>query len=155
MTLSAHQTTGVWGQGPSRRRLFLLLALIAAPAQAATVHPAVIPAAEAKGPVFDRPGVVVAHGTRDAISVMTGDRMFNSGMYEAGPGHAEWKDKDYGVDEFMLFTKGSVTLTSIDGTVTKLGPGDAVTIPAEWRGTWDTQGYTKYYVIRSRGKPLE
>jgi uncharacterized cupin superfamily protein len=129
--------------------------VVAAPGHAAVVQPAVIPAAEAKGPVFDRPGVVVAHGTRDAISVMTGDRMFNSGMYEAGASHAEWKDKDYGVDEFMLFTKGSVTLTSIDGTVTRLGPGDAVTIPAEWRGTWDTEGYTKYYVIRSRNKPLE
>ena len=139
----------------------MVMALLAAPAapkakpKPIVVHPIVITAAEAKGPVFDRPGVVRHDGTRDAISLMTGDRRFNSGMYEAGPGHAEWKDKDYGVDEFMLFTKGSVTLTSLDGKVTVLKAGDAVTLPAEWRGTWDTKGYTKYYVIRSRGKPLE
>ncbi len=138
------------------RMIWAMVLMLPVPAMAAdALHPAVISAAEAKGAVFDRKGVVAAHGTRDAISVMTGDRLFNSGMYEAGPGHAEWKDKDYGVDEFMLFTKGSVTLTSIDGHVTTLGPGDAVTLPAEWRGTWDTKGYTKYYVIRSRGKPLE
>lgn len=138
------------------RMILALLIVLPVPALAAdALHPSVITAAEAKGAVFDRKDVVAHHGTRDAISVMTGDRLFNSGMYEAGPGHAEWKDKDYGVDEFMLFTKGSVTLTSIDGHVTTLGPGDAVTLPAEWRGTWDTKGYTKYYVIRSRGKPLE
>ncbi len=143
------------------RMIWVFLAMVvaagvgAAAMAPAVVHPSVITAAEARGAVFDRPGVVRKHGSRDAISVMTGDRRFNSGMYEAGPGHAEWKDKGYGVDEFMLFTKGSVTLTSIDGQVTVLGPGDAVTLPAEWRGTWDTKGYTKYYVIRSRGKPLE
>lgn len=132
----------------------MMLALVLGLAGAA-LHPSVITAAEAKGPVFSRPGVVAKGGTRDAISLMTGDRQFESGMYEAGPGHAEWKDKDYGVDEFMLFVKGSVTLTSADGHVTVLGPGDAVSLPAEWRGVWDTKGYTKYYVIRSRGAPLE
>ncbi len=137
------------------RGLLLLAVLLPAPVLAKALHPAVITAAEAKGPVFAMPGVVSKDGTKDAIMLMTGDRKFESGMYEAGPGHAEWKDKPYGVDEFMLFTKGSVTLTSIDGHVTTLGPGDAVTLPAEWRGTWDTRGYTKYYVIRSRGKPLE
>ena len=142
-------------------RLYLLplLAGLAAPALAAdAVHPAKIPAGAA-ATIFDAPGVVVAGKgagrTRDAVSLMAPDRKFESGMYEAGPSHAEWKDKGYGVDEFMLFVKGSVTLTSADGQVTTLGPGDAVTIPAEWRGTWDTKGYTKYYVIRSRDKALE
>ena len=138
------------------RVLLLVMALLPTPVLAAkAIHPSVITAAEAKGAVFARPGVVAKDGTKDAIMLMTGDRKFESGMYEAGPGHAEWKDKPYGVDEFMLFVKGSVTLTSADGHVTKLGPGDAVTLPAEWRGTWDTKGYTKYYVTRSVGKPLE
>ena len=135
------------------------LATIPAAASAQVVHPAKIPAAEAKGAIFNRKDVVVtgkgAKQTRDVITVMTADKLFESGMYKAGPSHEEFKDKDYGVDEFMLFVTGSVTLTSIDGKVTRLGPGDAVTVPAEWRGTWDTKGYTKYYVIRSRGKPLE
>lgn len=138
------------------KALIALLLLAAAPALAAeALHPAKIPAAEAQGAIFSRPGMIAKGKTRDVITLMTADKQFESGMYEAGPGHAEWKDKDYGVDEFMLFTKGSVTLTSLDGHVTTLGPGDAVTIPAEWRGTWDTKGYTKYYVIRSRGEKLE
>lgn len=136
--------------------LIVATLITAGPGLAAeAVHPAVITAAEAKGPVFARPGVVAKDGTRDAIMLMTGDRRFESGMYAAGPGRAEWKATTYGVDEFMLFVSGGVTLTSADGHVTVLGPGDAVTIPAEWRGTWDTGGYTKYYVIRSRDKPIE
>lgn len=131
----------------------------AAAAAPPVVHPAKIPAAEAKGAIFERKDVVVAgkgaKRTRDVITMMAPDKRFESGMYQAGPSHAEWKDKPYGVDEFMLFTAGSVTLTSIDGQVTVLGPGDAVTIPADWRGTWNTKGYSKYYVIRSRDKPLE
>ncbi len=138
-----------------RLSLSLGAMLIAAPALAQVLHPAVIPKAEAGGAVFDRPGVVAHDRTRDAVMLLTDDKRFESGMYEAGPGHAEWKDKDYGVDEFMLFVSGSVTLTSLDGHVTVLGPGDAVTIPAQWRGTWDTKGYRKYYVIRSADKPIE
>ena len=128
-------------------------------AEAPAVQPAKIPAAEAGGAIFDRKQAIVSGEgsgqTRDVITMMSADKRFESGMYKAGPSHAEWKDKPYGVDEFMLFTSGSVTLTSADGTAMVLGPGDAVTIPAEWRGTWDTKGYTKYYVIRSRDKPLE
>ena len=136
-----------------------LAGVAVAAAAAPAVQPAKIPAAEARGAIFEGKDVIVAGEdaaqTRDVISLMSPDKRFESGMYKAGPGHAEWKDQPYGVDEFMLFTSGSVTLTSADGTVTRLGPGDAVTIPAEWRGTWDTEGYTKYYVIRSRDKPLE
>ena len=135
------------------------LAATTTAAAAQVVHPAKIAAAESSGAIFDRKEVIVAgegaKQTRDVITLMTADKLFESGMYKSGPAHEEWKDKDYGVDEFMLFVSGSVTLTSPDGQVTTLGPGDAVTLPAEWRGKWDTEGYTKYYVIRSRGKPLE
>jgi uncharacterized cupin superfamily protein len=55
----------------------------------------------------------------------------------------------YGVDEFMYFLTGSVTLTSSDGTVQTINAGEAVTIPKEWTGIWDTQGYTKIWVIYS------
>jgi len=138
-----------------RHYVTLAALLMATPALGQALHPLVIPKAEAEGAVFNRPGVIVHDGTRDAIMLMTADRKFESGMYEAGASHAEWKDKDYGVDEFMLFVSGSVTLTSLDGHVTQLGPGDAVTIPAQWRGSWDTKGYRKYYVIRSADKPIE
>ena len=49
----------------------------------------------------------------------------------------------------MYFVEGSVTLTSADGTVQTIGPGEAVTIPKAWTGIWDTNGYTKIWVIYS------
>ncbi len=125
---------------------------VALPAQA--VHPIRISKADAAGPILRRPDVQAKteHGvaTRDAILAMSTDKKFEAGMYQAGASHSEIKDHPYGVDEFMLFTSGSVTLTSLDGTVTELKAGDAVVVPAEWRGIWDTKGYTKYYVIYSR-----
>ena len=38
---------------------------------------------------------------------------------------------------------------------TEVQAGDSVIIPAEWTGIWDTEGYTKIYVIYSPGKPIE
>ena len=32
---------------------------------------------------------------------------------------------------------------------TEIKAGDAVTIPKEWTGIWDTEGYTKIWVIYS------
>ena len=55
----------------------------------------------------------------------------------------------YPVDEFMYFLEGSVTLTSSDGSVQVINAGEAVTIPKEWTGIWDTDGYTKIWVIYS------
>jgi len=55
----------------------------------------------------------------------------------------------------MHFLEGGVTLTSSDGTVTRIDAGDSVVIPADWTGIWDTDGYTKIYVIYSPDKPIE
>ena len=41
------------------------------------------------------------------------------------------------------------TLTSSDGEVQVIDAGEAVTIPKEWTGVWDTDGYTKIWVIYS------
>jgi uncharacterized cupin superfamily protein len=75
-------------------------------------------------------------------------------MFKAGASRFGFKDRGYGVDEFMLIISGSATLTSPSGSKITLGPGDAVTIPAEWRGVWETPGLTKYYVIYSRARPI-
>ena len=79
---------------------------------------------------------------------MSSDKKFASGMYRAGKSYWEAKDA-YGVDEFMYFLEGSVKLTSSDGTVQTINAGEAVTIPKEWTGIWDTEGYTKIWVIYS------
>lgn len=121
---------------------------------AQVVHPTKLSKEDAAGPIFEQPNVKTKteHGktVRDNIVTMSSDKKFETGMYQAGASHSEMKDRPYGVDEFMLFTSGAVTLTSLDGTVTELKAGDAVVVPAEWRGTWDTKGYTKYYVVYSR-----
>lgn len=126
-------------------------AAVAAPA----VHPVLVSKADAAGRIFTGPN---AHRIKqksgntsiDNVVMKSSDRKMEAGMYKSGPAHFQTKDRTYGVDEFMLFTSGSVTLTSIDGVVTRLKAGDAVIVPQEWKGTWDSPGYTKYYVIYSR-----
>jgi len=85
-------------------------------------------------------------GALDVRTMLSSDRKFDSGMYQAGASRFEIDDA-YGVDEFMYFLKGSVTLTSADGSVQVINAGEAVTIPKEWTGVWETEGYTKIYVI--------
>ena len=114
--------------------------------------PIVITKEDVAGGAFKRPSakVVDEDGSKahDYLTLLTKDKKFETGMYKAGPSHFEFKgDKAYGVDEFMYFIKGSITLTSTDGTVQVIHAGEAVTIPHDWRGTWDTKGYTKFYAI--------
>jgi uncharacterized cupin superfamily protein len=86
--------------------------------------------------------------TLDVTTLLSSDKKFASGMYKAGKSHFE-ATEPYGVDEFMYFIEGSVTLTSTDGSVQTINAGEAVTIPKEWTGIWDTDGYTKIWVIYS------
>ena len=126
---------------------------IAAHHEEGVVHPAKISKAETAGAVFDREDMTETkhddgHVTLDVTSLLSSDKKFSSGMYKSGKTRSEITEP-YGVDEFMYFLKGGVTLTSSDGTVTKIEAGDAVTIPKEWTGIWDTDGYTKFWVIYS------
>ena len=84
----------------------------------------------------------------DFTSLKSSDGKFASGLYKAGPQIFDIKEP-YGVDEFMFFLEGSVTLTSVDGSVVTVGAGEAVTIPKEWMGQWETEGYRKIWVIYS------
>ena len=78
----------------------------------------------------------------DFTSLKSSDGKFASGMYKAGPQTFDITEP-YGVDEFMFFLEGSVTLTSADGVVTKVNAGEAVTIPKEWIGRWETRGIAR------------
>ena len=116
------------------------------------IHPALIDKADVAGAIFKRPNTVTqernGNKVQDTVTLMTADEKYETGMYKSGPSHFERKgDKTYGVDEFMYFIEGSVTLTSLDGTVVTAHAGEAVTIPHDWQGTWDTKGYTKFYAI--------
>jgi len=117
---------------------------------AEAIHPAEMSREDIGGAIFDRPDTIVSDdgSVLDITSLMSGDGRFASGMYRAGPSR-EVIDEPYGVDEFMYFLEGGVTLTSSDGQVTEIEAGEAVTIPREWTGIWETDGYTKIWVIYS------
>ncbi len=124
-----------------------------------TIYPQVMTKAEIAGDIFKRPDLIEetsdsGRKTWDVISLLSRDKKFVSGMYRAEAGRFEITEP-YGVDEYMHFLAGSVTLTSSDGKVTVIHAGDSVTIPKEWTGIWETEGYTKIYVIYSPDEPLE
>ncbi len=123
------------------------------------MHPAKLSQAEIAGEVFSRPDMLEhtdgGNTTLDVTSFLSSDKRFGSGMYKSGAVRIEITEP-YGVDEFMYFLEGGVTLTSGDGDVQVISAGEAVTIPKEWVGVWETDGYTKIWVIYSEdGSGLE
>lgn len=126
---------------------------------AVVIHPAKMSKSDIDGGMFEREDTLEAtrngNTTLDVTSLLSSDKKFASGLYKSGKTVIDITEP-YGVDEFMYFVKGGVTLTSSDGTRTVIKAGDAVTIPKEWTGTWDTDGYTKIWVIYSEdGSELE
>ena len=121
--------------------------------------PAKISKEDIAGKIFERKDMIETdhgtHTTLDVTSLLSSDKKFASGMYRSGKVHFN-VNEPYGVDEFMFFIEGGVTLTSTDGSVQIINTGEAVTIPKEWTGVWDTDGYTKFWVIYSEdGSGLE
>ena len=121
-------------------------------AVAETVHPAKLSSADLTGKAFDKPKTIITEtptgNILDITSLKSSDGKFASGMYKAGKSRFEITEP-YGVDEFMFFLEGSVTLTSDDGSQMTINAGEAVTIPKEWTGVWETDGYRKIWVIYS------
>lgn len=140
----------------------LLLAAAGAAAADEVLHPALKPVlmskAQIAGAVWtDHEPVVSTHGdntTHDVEVFLSADKQYDAGMYRSGRVRSEINEP-YSVNEYMHFLEGGVTLTSSDGTVTKVAAGDSVIIPAGWTGIWDTEGYTKIYVIYSPDGPIE
>jgi uncharacterized cupin superfamily protein len=117
-----------------------------------TIYPAEMSSEDIAGAIFKRPDTLIkgegADTVMDITSLKSSDGRFASGMYRAGK--SRWEiSEPYGVDEFMYFLEGGVTLTSSDGTVTVIEAGEAVTVPKEWTGIWETDGYKKIWVIYS------
>ena len=115
--------------------------------------PAKIGTDDIEGAIFDRPDMLKTthddgHVTYDVTTLLSSDGKFASGMYRSGKTRLEITEP-YGVDEFMYFLEGSVKLTSSDGTEQVINAGEAVTVPKEWTGVWETDGYTKIWVIYS------
>jgi uncharacterized cupin superfamily protein len=129
-----------------------VLLLLGGAVSAESIYPAKLSVADLAGAAFDRPETLVTQKgdaqILDLTSLKSSDGKFASGMYKAGPQIFDITEP-YGVDEFMFFLEGSVTLTSADGSVTTVNAGEAVTIPKEWTGRWETEGYRKIWVIYS------
>lgn len=124
-----------------------------------TVTLAKISKEDTAGKIFERPDMFEetenGNTTLDVTTFMSSDAKFGAGMYKSGKVRFEITEP-YGVDEFFYLLEGSITLTSSDGTVQIINAGEAVTIPKEWTGIWDTEGYTQIWVIYSEdGSGLE
>lgn len=121
-------------------------------AAAETIHPAKLSSTDLAGYAFKNPDTLVTETPTgkilDITSLKSSDGKFASGMYSAGHSRVEITEP-YGVDEFMFFLEGSVTLTSDDGSQMTINAGEAVTIAKEWTGVWETDGYRKIWVIYS------
>lgn len=116
------------------------------------ITPAMISKEDISGKIFDHPDMIKethdGNTTLDVTTLLSSDKKFASGMYRSGKTRFEITES-YGVDEFMFFLEGGVTLTSSDGSVQVIKAGEGVTIPREWTGVWETDGYTKIWVIYS------
>jgi len=137
----------------------LMITLIQATALAGdVVHPVKMSKAQISGEIFKdyEPVISTQEGntTHDVEVFRTESGQFDAGMYRSGKVREEINEP-YGVEEYMHFLEGGVTLTSSDGTVTEIRAGDSVVIPKEWTGTWETDGYMKIYVIYSPDGPIE
>ena len=143
---------------PAALVLFPAFCICLNAAAAGPPHPVKIAQAQMGGSIFeDEAAVVEKHDgntTEDVEVFLSKDQQFDAGMYRSGKVRMEINEP-YGVNEYMHFLEGGVTLTSSDGTVTEVKAGDSVVIPAEWTGVWDTEGYTKIYVIYSPDGPIE
>ena len=131
----------------------LLFPAIANNQESKTVFPTKITKDDAAGMLFQRDDVTETthadgHETTSVTSMVSSDEKFYSGMYRSSKTRFEISEP-YGVDEFMYFLSGSVTLTSTDGSVMTVNAGEAITMPKEWIGTFDTDGFEKIWVIHS------
>ncbi|MCP4459015.1 MAG: DUF861 domain-containing protein [Cytophagales bacterium] len=84
--------------------------------------------------------------TIDFVTSTSADEKFVTGVYSSGELHESYPD-GYGMDEFWVLLSGSITLTSEDGVAVVYNPGDLCTISRDWKGRWDTEGYTKAYSV--------
>ena len=115
------------------------------------VKPAEMSKSDIAGAIYLRSDMTrVTHpngsNTLDVTNFTSSDGKYETGMYASAASNIEI-NQPWGVDEFFYVVSGSITLTSDDGSVMVIEAGETATIPKEWTGKWDTEGYSKIWVI--------
>ncbi len=115
------------------------------------VKPAEMSKSDIAGAIYLRSDMTrVTHpngsNTLDVTNFTSSDGKYETGMYASAASNIE-RNQPWGVDEFFYVVSGSITLTSDDGSVMVIEAGETATIPKEWTGKWDTEGYSKIWVI--------
>lgn len=132
------------------------LADVPEPKPMVVTKPVKVTAAEAAGPVFHtRYAQAAPDGpdgpSTDVVMLRSKDHRLEAGLYAAGP--SEQDIESYTDDEFFFILDGTITLTSVDGSVVAAKAGEGVAIPKGWKGHWSTPGYRKYYVTYETPAP--
>jgi uncharacterized cupin superfamily protein len=131
----------------------LCIALLSPAVADDAVLPAKISKDDAAGMMFQREDMTATthadgHKSESITSMVSSDGKYYSGMYRSEKTRYDFTEP-YGVNEFMFFLSGGITLTSSDGSVMNVHAGEAVTLPKEWTGIFETDGYEKIWVIYS------
>lgn len=140
------------------RLFFIAIALLTPHALSAAdvLHPVTMDKAQIAGSIWQdhEPVTATEEGvTTDDVEVFRSkENDFDAGMWRSTEAH--WDIDAYPYNEYIHVLDGSITLTSADGHVTEIGPGDSVVIPLGWKGRWDSPGVTKIYVIHAPNKDL-
>ena len=140
-------------------RCFMLAITLGAAASLAAddvLHPVTMTKEQIAGSIwqdFDPVTATEEGVTTDDVEVFRSKAEdFDAGMWRSTEAH--WDIESYPYNEYIHVLEGSITLTSADGHVTEINPGDSVVIPLGWKGRWDSPGVTKIYVIHAPNKDL-
>ncbi len=86
--------------------------------------------------------------TRGITQWASEDGRIETGTWECEPGLSRWEFEGNG--EFIHLLSGSIEVTPDGGETVTLGPGDSMTFPKGWTGTWRiTSTMRKVYTVFS------
>ena len=84
--------------------------------------------------------------TRGLTQWASPDGRIETGTWECEPGLSRWEFAGNG--ELVHVLSGSMEVTPDGGETVVLGPGDSMTFPTGWKGTWRiTQTLRKVYTV--------
>ena len=114
------------------------------------IKPSQMTKSDIAGAIYERSDMTKSttngNTTLDVTDMLSSDGKFETGMFRSGATKMVI-DEPYGVDEIFYIIEGSITYTSADGSVLTSGAGETLSIPKEWTGIRETDGYSKIWAI--------